>query len=149
MSALWGSARQALGYMYSARRGPSLRQPRYTDAPGTTGHGKWDHVLVAALLYGDPDTPGGETGLGVEPGSELDEALWTWALDRTASAGPEVLEVVAGLTRLMEEHSLRAKVHVPERGDFVRWTYEDGTRGLRMRVTADTLGLGKPKVWGV
>lgn len=123
MSDLWNSARQALGYMYSAKRGPTMRRPRWNDASASTGHGKWDHVLVGALLYG---------GLEVEPGSELDEEIWTWALDREAVASPRVRDIVQRLTQLMDEHDMLAD-QVPDRAAFVVWTYHEGKPGRRMR----------------
>lgn len=133
MSDTWGSARQALAYMFSCRRGPQLRQPRYTNAPGSTGHHHLDHVLIGALVYGDISSG----GIGVEPGSELDAELQDWALsaDRdVVHLGDNALDVLAELRELLDRHGLRARPTCPEPSQFYRFEHPDGTRsGLRMR----------------
>jgi hypothetical protein len=133
VSDTWGSARQALAYMFSCRRGPQLRQPRYTNAPGSTGHHHLDHVLIGALVYG----PMSEGGCGVEPGDELEWELLEWAMsrpnERDDAPSAQVLDVLTHLRELLDEHGLRARPTCPEPSDFVRYVYPDGTRGLRMR----------------
>lgn len=143
MSDTWGSVRQALGYMFSCTRGPELRQPRYTDAPGSTGHHHLDHVLVAALLYGpnpgrhDPTTGEWCEGCGVEHGDDLDAELQEWALASNRddeSPSDRVLDVLAQLRELLDHHGLRARPACPEPERFYRHVHPDGTRsGLRMR----------------
>lgn len=129
MSDLWNSPRQALGYYYSARKGPTWRQPRYTNTSASTGHHHLDHVMVGAILHG----PESEGGCGVEPGSDIDDELEEWALDRDALASDRVRDVLELLNQRLREHGLKSEVPVPDRGMFVRWVYEDGTSGLRMR----------------
>jgi hypothetical protein len=130
VSDLWGSARQSLAYMFSCRRGPALKQPRYSTTSPSTGHHHLDHVLVGSLLYGDI----AEGCIGVVPGDDLDEELRDWVTDRDAEPSDRVREVVSMLRQLLEQHGLTSRPTCPQPSEFYRFTNPDGTRsGLRMR----------------
>ena len=129
MSAIFGSARAALAYLYSCRRGPQLARPKYNDCPPSTGHSHWDHVLVGALLYGDLS----DGKCGIEPGGDLDARLQEWALDRDARMDDDVADVVAQLGRLLTDADMRpAQVEVPR---VFRWTEDDGRVCIRAMST--------------
>ncbi len=89
---IFGSPRQALGYLYAAQRGPQLARPRYHDAPPSTDRTCWDHVEIGALLYG----PRREGYCGVTQGSALDLELRAWA---THEAGAERTNQVRAIER--------------------------------------------------
>ena len=135
MSDTWGSARQALAYMFSCRRGPQLRQPRYTNAPASTGHHHLDHVLISALVYGDISAG----CIGLEAGSELEFELLEWAMarpdERDDAPSASVADVVTSLRELLDQHGMRARPTCPEPSQFYRLVDPDtgATSGLRMR----------------
>lgn len=89
--------------MYAAKRGPTLSRPKWDDAPRGTGRSSWDHVEIAALLYG----PREEGCCGVVRGSDLDRELHTWAMLHGHARTREVEAVEKRLRRRLREHGLQ------------------------------------------
>lgn len=115
---MWGSPRQALGYMYAAQKGPAMARPKWHDAPRGTGRTHWDHVLIQTLLYG----PRLQNCIGVERGSELDQELRRWATTPGHPRSPEVRNVEIQLRRRLRDLGL--KIDHP-RIRATRYTFKD------------------------
>lgn len=100
---MFGSPRQALGYMYAAQRGPGLARPRWDDTSRGTGRTPWDHVEIATLLYG----PRNKGCCGVVRDSAVDKELRTWATTPGYPRSKEIEAVEKRLRRRMREHGLK------------------------------------------
>ena len=112
---MFGSPRQALGYMYAAQRGPGLARPRWDDTCRGTGRTPWDHVEIATLLYGPRD----KGCCGVERDSHLDYELRYWATTPGHPRSTEVRAVEVRLRRRMREHGLKQDYPRPDMRRYV------------------------------
>jgi hypothetical protein len=89
--------------MYAAKRGPTLSRPKWDDAPRGTGRSSWDHVEIAALLYG----PREEGCCGVERDSVLDCEVRAWATNPGMARTREVRAVEVRMRRRLRAHGLQ------------------------------------------
>lgn len=98
MRDIFRSPREAIAYMYAARRGPSIRGMPTDDAPREQ-HDKWTHVIISAIIYGPADAD----CCAIEYDSPEEAELIRWATERGAPRTSAVLRIERHMRRRLRE----------------------------------------------
>lgn len=117
---IFGSAREAIAYLYAHHRGPTAARPKYHDAPGETGRSHWDGALLGAMLYG----PRKLGCCGIIPGSLLDRQVREWATTAGVPRSDQVRAIDRRMRKQLHEAELLKR---RERAPAARkWTDPEG-----------------------
>jgi len=122
----FASAKQAVAYALSHRRGPQLRRASLGSSPQGTYRDPWDASLVRAAMV----------RAGIAPGSPEERELADWARGQ----GPKPPELERALRRELDAAGLlaRPETEVTRRSALVLVSWTDPDTGLPVEMVSLT-----------